>query len=395
MSRTRIIFIVIVLLIAAPLILYIFGIHIFSPSHVTVSKPHTSPMLPSAPEQFGLLIRSEDGGLTWHNAARSEDPAALFPSAIYSYVFHPKDKDIMYLGGVQSGLWKSINGGLTWNRVIDESGSLNIATDVYDIELVSTDPDVLYVAAFENHHGRILRSDDGGAHFNQLYVTSANDAGVFAVVIDPINKKHVLAATGENTLIETTNAGRTWRVKKIFTKAMTRLIPNPRDVTELFGINADGEFFKSATGGSDWSDPLVISSPKPKAEAQYPPDINIFGFFGGAGKERNTLFTLDPSHFSRAYRGTNQALLRSEDGGLTWKSMNLLFAKELLPVSAVAIDPHDSATIFMAAGNKLQQSTDDGATWRDLPLPAGIAIKRLMIDPKNSSRIFAIIAGSQ
>ena len=100
---------------------------------------------------------------------------------------------------------------------------------------------------------------------------------------------------------------------------------------------------------------------------------------------------LDPVNPSRIYFGLNKKLLRSADAGLTWKEVNLLFAKELLPVTAVAVDLYNASALFVAAAQELQKSTDDGLTWRDMPLLAGISIKRLFIHSQDSNIMFAVV----
>jgi photosystem II stability/assembly factor-like uncharacterized protein len=91
------------------------------------------------------------------------------------------------------------------------------------------------------------------------------------------------------------------------------------------------------------------------------------------------------------YSAQDTRLLRSEDAGLTWHEMTLLFPKELLPLTALAVDPRKSGTIFVAAGNELQQSTDDGVTWRNIPIPAGVRMTSLIIHPKDPTIMFATV----
>ena len=378
---------VILLLVVVPFVLYFAGVNIFPSNTAPISVRQKTGVV--VPQKLGILMRSQDGGSSWQNAAISENPAISFPSLIYSLVFHPQNPDIMYLGGAQSGLWKSMNGGRTWDKVIDADHLLDLTADVHAIEIARANTDVIYVAAYERNHGRILRSDDSGAHFREVYATSADKKGVFDIVVDGSNVDHVFAVTYEGALIETTNGGKTWRVKKLFTKPLVRLIANPDNIRELYLVDGGGEVFKSVTGGSDWSDPIGKTSQNNGVVEQYPP--TIFNFFGSNSSAAQIVFMLDPLNASRVYLGSGKTLLRSEDAGFTWKEVNLLFSKDLLPVTAMAIDPHTSSAIYVAAVQELEKSTDEGATWSNIPLPAGISIKKLIIHPRDSNIIFAVV----
>lgn len=384
--RTTIFIILLALIffVAVPVALYIAGINIFSGNNVSPASPQQTGIANIS----GILIRSEDGGTTWKSAGISENPNVAFPSAIYSFAIHPNDSNTLYLGGAASGLWKSANQGRTWNQIADENNALDSGADIYDIIIAGTNPDVIYVAAYQKNHGRVLKSEDGGSHFFELYVTSGDKAGVFGVIADPADKKHLLAATGEGALIETTNGGQTWRIKKLFTRPIARLIGNPPNIQELYVINADGKVLKSVTGGKDWSDEIGVL-PSENIAPGY--ELGLFDFFTQHAKGAGGIFMLDPSNASRAYLAQGTRLLRSEDAGLTWNEITLLFPKELLPPTAVTIDPHKSSTIFAAAANELHKSTDDGATWRNIPLPEGVRILNLIIHPKDSDVMFAVV----
>ena len=381
-----IIILAIIFFVVIPLVLYISGVTIFPGTGISPVAP---PQQTNAPERLGILIRSEDTGTAWKHAAISEDPNVAFPTAIYSIAVHPKDNNILYLGGKASGLWKSINQGRTWNQVTDASHTLDSHADIYDIKIISTNLDSIYVAAYQKNHGRILKSEDSGAHFTEMYATSADNAGVFSIVIDPTDTNHLLAVTGEGTLIETINSGQTWRVKKLFTRPLMRLIANPGNIQELYIINAEGSLFKSVTGGKDWSDPIGAL---PSENVGFGDAPTFFDFFTKApAKAVGKIFFLDPSDSSRAYLVQDKRLLRSEDAGLTWQDVTLLFPQELLPLTALAVDPRKRSTIFAAVGNELHQSTDDGTTWRSIPLPADARITSLIIHPNDSHIMFAVI----
>ena len=382
-------FLLFAVLVIVPFTLYFLGVNIFPASKVETAAPQTS-NTGKAPKQLGVLIRTQDGGATWENSAVSEDPSVTFPVTIYSFVMHPNDKDVMYVGGGASGLWKSINGGRTWNRSVDEARALDPQADVFDIEVTGANGDVIYLAAFEKNRGRILRSEDAGAHFRELYATSLEKKYVFDIVVDRTDKKHILAVTGEGALIETKNEGLTWRIKKTFTKPLVRLIPNPNNIQELYVINGDGEVYKSVTGGSNWTEErLGVSYQGTPALEEYPP--SIIKFAGGIAQGLGTVFMLDPNNASRVYLGLGKSLLRSGDGGFTWKEMNLLYSKDLLPVTAIAVDPHKSSVVYVAASQELQKSLDDGATWSSIALPAGVGVKKMFIHRQDSNVMFAVV----
>ncbi|MEX1238057.1 MAG: hypothetical protein WEB30_00005, partial [Cyclobacteriaceae bacterium] len=90
------------------------------------------------------IMRSVDGGSTW---TKVKEITGILEQVIAS----PDDFDIQYVAQHGEGVWKSINGGLTWNLSGDgmqPNGRLEIA-------ISPVDPDKIYVAAESNLSGAL------------------------------------------------------------------------------------------------------------------------------------------------------------------------------------------------------------------------------------------------
>jgi hypothetical protein len=114
------------------------------------------------------LLKSAPGGIVSWNA--------LGPGNIggrtRAIVFDPTNPNTVYAAGVAGGIWKSTDGGLTWN--VADDLMLNLAVCALAID--PTDPDVLYAGTGEGYYGSnvfvrglgIFKSTDAGASWAQL-----------------------------------------------------------------------------------------------------------------------------------------------------------------------------------------------------------------------------------
>lgn len=375
-----IILVAVLILVIVPLALKWSGVDIFSVSETT----NTS----GTGAINGVLIRSEDRGNQWNDVSVSEDPRAPFPSTIFTFVPDPRNQNNFFIGTKASGLWKSINGARTWNRVNDSAGVLAATADVYDVEVAGSSSDIMYVAAFQGNHGRVLKSENSGMSFHEIYSTTAEQTPVFDISVDPSDSGHILIATGENGLFESKNGGATWAVKKWFTKPVVKILVNPRNRSELYVMTADGGIFKSISGGAQWTG---ISENAGDNEVSVNGSSPFGNFFGSNTTVTQNMLLLDPNDPSHLYLGSQQGFSTSEDGGVSFKKLNLLLPKEALPISAIGIDPHNSNVIFVAAKNELDKSTDKGATWSVRRFSTARSIINLIIPANIPDSMFIIL----
>jgi photosystem II stability/assembly factor-like uncharacterized protein len=163
-----------------------------------------------------VWFKSTDGGATWEGAwdgsfvfrasAYAADP---FPSAL---AFDPLDPDTLYGYGGGLPLFKSTDGGATWQRVAYPfiPASLNVGNLAID----PREPATLYAAAgesmtFPRNPGEgegIFKSTDAGSSWRALGLKGHN---IWALAIDPRQRQTVYAGT-ESGLFRSTDGGGSW-----------------------------------------------------------------------------------------------------------------------------------------------------------------------------------------
>jgi photosystem II stability/assembly factor-like uncharacterized protein len=118
----------------------------------------------------------------------------------------------------------------------------------------------------------------------------------------------------------------------------------------------------------------------------------------GATDAIGTLHTLDyhalalsPSEPNVVFFGHHNGMMRSDDGGRTWRP---LVDRPGFDAMNLAVSRANPGQIYLAGHEVFQISTDAGATWRpvDSDLP-GLDIHGFAMDPNDPNRLTAFVAG--
>jgi len=117
--------------------------------------------------------------------------------------FDPRNPNRMLAGGVSGGVFETTNGGGSWRPLSDDAANINIGALVFD----PVNPDTIYAGTGELYRNSerpyaamwgqgILRSTDGGSHFQPLVATTNNNFRyVSDLVISPSDHRRLYAAT--------------------------------------------------------------------------------------------------------------------------------------------------------------------------------------------------------
>lgn len=150
------------------------------------------------------VYRSDDDGQSWKNMGLKES------QHISKIVVHPDNSNIIWVAaqgplwskGGERGLYKTSDGGLTWNRYLGD----NEWTGVTDIVVDPRNPDVLYAATWQRHRtvaaymgggpgSGIHKSIDGGLTWEKLKKgLPGSDMGKIGIAISPQKPDIIYAA---------------------------------------------------------------------------------------------------------------------------------------------------------------------------------------------------------
>jgi len=141
----------------------------------------------------GTIIRTADGGTTWQRAKSPKD--------ITFFDVNFLDKNNGWIVGEFSTVLGTTDGGQTWN-VLSGGNTADFTVGPY-FTVNFTDPQHGMVAGLA---GDVATSEDGGKTWKPSKLP--DQAGTYAVAIDPSNKKIWAVGTGGRTFVQ--NAGGQW-----------------------------------------------------------------------------------------------------------------------------------------------------------------------------------------
>jgi len=342
--------------------------------------------------------------LTWKRISLGQE----FPrDMVTAFATDRKDPDVIYAAMTNAGVYKTIDGGLSWHPAHEGLASAQVTSLLAD----SQNPRILYAATMDG----IFKTEDGSE--NWFRISDGTD-----LLMDYQNTSH-LYTHDENGIYETKDQGTDWTTVYALGKdcpdAIHSWAIHPTDGTMLF-IGGGGKctgVYQSKDGGDTWSQ--IGLQDKPSVD-----HLTI-----GLDKEGDFSIYIN---LSETVTGPERGMFVSHDGGANWSLIQHLWCDILnsdpdnpstiycaggglsikrgtgswrsipgtnsIRYTAIYIDNFNGTERIITDGTNVSKgrdysvdilvSTDSGTSWADRNIGIGSARSELKIDPKNSARIY-------
>jgi photosystem II stability/assembly factor-like uncharacterized protein len=312
-------------------------------------------------------VAAADGANVWTAAG---PPGEI----VRQLTFDPQRGGVVY-AGTETGLFKSIDAGLSWHPTGLDSPISQLAID-------PTDRRNLYVAAGGTG---ISRSIDGGDTWTSALV-GGYTVYAEAVAVDPRHPTTVYAGTTRYSgsyptgVFRSDDRGQTWQATGLANDFVFTLVIAPGDPSILFA-RSSGSLVRSLDGGATWQRRLID---------------------GDFNRSFDCDVVIDPAAPAVVYAGTDyvfqtgSALWTSGDRGDSWVALTGGLA--VPSTCALALDPQTPSTIYTADGQTVLKSTNGGVTWAPIspalpgppPPPLPPPVLHLIVDPAAPQRLYAV-----
>ncbi|HEX6466572.1 MAG TPA: glycosyl hydrolase, partial [Terriglobales bacterium] len=200
------------------------------------------------------IYKSDDGGKSWKNLGlrRSEHIGRIAIDPKHSNVVYVAAEGPLWSSGGDRGLYKTIDGGQSWNKVLNISEH----TGVTDVVIDPEDPDVLYAAAYQRERrvwtlidggpeSGIYKSSDAGKTWTKLKSgLPAVDMGRIGLAISPADSSVIYAAIEaadqKGGIFRSRDHGATWERRNNFDQGAMyygQIIADPKNVDRIYVMN--------------------------------------------------------------------------------------------------------------------------------------------------------------
>ena len=194
------------------------------------------------------------------------------------------------MGAPAGGIWKSTDGGLKWDPLTDYLPQIGVS----GIAVHPTDPLTIYIATGDDDAGDsyavgVWKTTDGGETWNNTGDLSGNPNSMNDIFIHPTNHNTVLIATSSG-VHKSTNGGDTWARKQ--TGNIRDLKMKPNDPTIWYAAT-NSAFYKSSNGGESFVQKTVSglsSSSRLVMDVTPANDNYIYMVSAGSGSSFNGVY---------------------------------------------------------------------------------------------------------
>jgi photosystem II stability/assembly factor-like uncharacterized protein len=162
----------------------------------------------------------------------------------------PSNPNTYYIGAPAGGIWKSTDAGVTWKVLTDYLPQIGVS----GIAIDPTNSDIIYIAtgdddANHSYSVGVYKSIDGGTTWNATGAMAGNPDSMNEIYFDPNDNNTLLIATSSG-VFKTTDAGTTWTNK--LNGNIRDLKMKPGDATTWYAVSSS-TFYKSLDSGETFT----------------------------------------------------------------------------------------------------------------------------------------------
>lgn len=273
-----------------------------------------------------------------------------------------------YIAAASGGVWKTTDGGVTFDPVFDGApvssiGAVAVAPSARDIVWVGTGEDNNQRSS--SYGDGVYRSLDGGETFEHVGLRGSQHIG--KIRVHPTDPRVVYVASvgplwgpgGERGVYRSTDGGETWENVLSVDEhtGAADIVLDPSDPATIYVSMQQRErraysyvsggpgsgIWKSTDGGDSWTE-LTGGLPE-----------------GDMGRIGLDVSRSHPQTVYAVIEGDAAGVYRSDNGGLSWRRTSDI---QSIPwyFGEIRVDPTDPETVYHL-GVPLQRSRDGGVTW--------------------------------
>ena len=200
--------------------------------------------------------------------------------------------------------------------------------------------------------------------------------GAAAVVAgDPRSSKTFVVGTRNALLFRSRDAGQTWEPLPFPAQlhaTLNTLVIDPQTPGQyLAGLSSElphySGVFRSTDAGATW---------------RQVPDLR---------NQRVQALAFQRANSKMVAAGTDSGVFLSQDNGVTWIRISQVENSQLIPITAVALDPNDSATLYAGTPHLPWKTSDAGVSWQSVH--SGMIddsdVFSIQVDRNRPQRVFA------
>jgi photosystem II stability/assembly factor-like uncharacterized protein len=201
------------------------------------------------------VYKSLDGGQNWENVGLPES------EHIGMITIDPRDSDVVYVAsqgplwrsGGERGVYKTTDGGATWERVLHISDD----TGANEVHIDPRNPDVLYASSYQRRRhvytlvdggpeSAIYKSTDAGATWRKLTEGLPKvDMGKIGLAVSPANPDYIYAVIeaqrDKSGTFRSTDRGESWTKMSDYVSGSPQyyneLIADPKDPNRVYAMD--------------------------------------------------------------------------------------------------------------------------------------------------------------
>lgn len=311
----------------------------------------------------------------------------IISGRVRALAIHPTDPLTVYIGAACGGIWKTTNGGESWMNIGEELESLSFGA----IDIDPANPEIIYAGSGEVifftgsiHFTRrgLFKSIDGGQSWDQITDGFGINTHFGDIVVSPHNPNIIIAALASGAhyiganlpnegIWKSSNAGDNWvRTKEVW------------DAYDIVFHPTDTNFVYAAVGGMNNSSGFYISNDKGDTWTQSDTGLQAANTIARmqidiSQSNPNIIYAVTYQTGSAVFNGTTRAF-KSTDGGMNWDQIsagvnlggygNGWYDQGFYDL-CIAVNPLDSNNVFI--GNIELHETTNGADFVPRRIPGG------------------------